>query len=143
MITAKTSTRIDRPVAQVFQFVAASPGDPAWDSDTLEVQPRTPGPTAQGSEFDVRFKPFMGQSRGTLRVTRFEPDRHLELRGQMGPMEPTIRFSFAASGNGTEVRREIDMQLSGLLRLLQPLMGRMMAKRNAEILDALKRRIES
>ena len=35
------------------------------------------------------------------------------------------------------------MQPSGLLRLLQPFMGRMIDKRNAQILEALKRRVES
>lgn len=143
MITTRASTTIARPLAQVFSFVAASPSDPSWDSDILEVEPRTAGPTAQGSEFDIRIKPFMGQSRGTLRVTRFEPDRHLELRGHVGPMEPTIRYLFAASGSGTDLRREIDMQPSGFLRFLQPMMRPMIAKRNAEILEALKRRIES
>jgi hypothetical protein len=143
MIIAKASTTIDRPLAQVFSFVAASPSDPAWDSDILEAQPRTAGLTAQGSEFELRIKPFMGQSRGTMRVTRFEPDRHLELHGQLGPMEPTIRFSFASAGHGTELRREVEMHPSGLLRLMEPLMRWMIAKRNAEILEALKRRIEA
>lgn len=143
MIRTQASTTIDRPLADVFTFIAESPANPAWDSDILELIRRGTGPTALGSEFTSRIKPFMGQSEGSFQVTKFESDRHLELRGRLGPMEPAIRFWFAPSGAGTELRREIEMQPTGLMRLLEPLIRRSVAKRNEAILDELKRVVET
>ncbi len=143
MITTHGSTTIDRPVGDVFSFVADTTNDPAWHTDLLEVRRRGAGPTGPGSEFDVRIKPFMGQSTGTLRVTRLELNKLFELHGRMGPMEPTISYSFRSSNGGTDIGRDVALQPPGLLRLLQPLMRPTIAKRNREFLENLRRVLEA
>jgi hypothetical protein len=143
MISTQASTTIERPLGAVFSFVADTTNDPAWHTDLLEVRRRGSAPTGAGSEFEVRIKPFMGQSDGLLQVTKFEPDRLLELHGRMGPMEPTIRYSFRPANGATEVRREVELRPPGVMRLLQPLMRPTFAKRNVEFLANLKRVLEA
>lgn len=143
MIRMEASTTIDRPLGDVFSFVADTTNDPAWHTDLLEVHRRGAGPTGPGSEFDVRIQPFMGQSSGILRVTRFEPNQMLELRGRMGPMEPIIRYSFTTWDGGSQVRREVTLQPTGVMRLLQPLMRPTLVKRNRQFLVNLKRVLEA
>jgi hypothetical protein len=57
-------------------------------------------------------------------------------------MEPTISYAFRPMGGGTEVAREVTLQPPGLLRILQPLMRSMFAKRNNEYLGNLKKVLE-
>ncbi len=142
MITAESGTSIDRPVDDVFAYVADTTNDPVWHLDVLHAKRRGEGPTHEGSEFDIRIKPFMGQSGGSLRVTRFESNQLLELSGRMGPLEPTIQYTFRATDGSTEVRRAVRLQPPGLMRLLQPLMRPTIAKRNSEFLGNLKRVLE-
>jgi uncharacterized protein YndB with AHSA1/START domain len=138
MISARDRTSIRRPIDEVFAFVADTTNDPAWHTDLTEVRRRGSGPTQLGSEWDIQFRPFMGQSSGTMKVTEFEPNQLLLLKGRMGPMEPTIRYTFRSVSDGTEFGREVVMQLPGLMRLLQPLMRPSFAKRNRQFLANLK-----
>lgn len=142
MISARDSTKIDRPIEEVFAFVADTTNDPAWHTDFTEVRRRGSEPTRLGTEFDIQIKPFMGQSTGSLKVTGYEPNRLLELEGRVGPMEPTIRYTFRTADGGTEVDREEALQPPGLMRLLQPFLRPVFARRNRQFLGNLKQLLE-
>ncbi|MDQ2934705.1 MAG: SRPBCC family protein [Chloroflexota bacterium] len=126
----------------MFAFVADTANDPAWHTDLTEVRRRGSGPTQLGTEWDIQIKPFMGQSSGTLEVTEFEPNHLLVLQGRMGPMAPTIRYSFRAVNAATDFGREVVMQPLGLMRLLQPVMRPTLAKRNRQFVENLKSLLE-
>ena len=54
--------------------------------------------------FDVKVKPSMGVSEGTMTVTRFEPGRLIEFHGQMGKVAPTVTNICEPEGQGTRSR---------------------------------------
>src|SRR5438034_5910798 len=80
---------IARPPAEVFSHIADVRNDPSWHTDVLEVRSSTEvvGP---GTVFNVKVKPSIGVSEGTMTVTRFEPGRLIEYQGRMGKMAPTV-----------------------------------------------------
>ena len=61
----------------------------------------------------------------------------------MGKRRPTTTFTVVAEAGGSRITRHIDMQPSGLLRLMAPMMSGMMRKRNVAFLANLKRVLES
>ena len=89
MISTECTESLARPAAEVFAFIADVRNDPTWHTDVLEVRSSTDA-VGMGTVFDVKVKPSMGVSEGTMTVTRFEPGRLVEYQGRMGKMAPTV-----------------------------------------------------
>ncbi len=142
MIDIEVEAKIERPVEEVFAFVADVANDPAWNTDMLEARRIQDDPVARGTTYEFRNKPFMGVSAGTAEVVEFEPNRRHVVRADMGKMTPTITHLFGSADGVTTVRRRIEFMLPGLMRLMQPLVRMMARKRNAVFLANLKRVLE-
>lgn len=143
MVDRTDSITIARPVEEVFAYVTDTSNDPAWHTDILEVQKRSEGPIGMGTKWHVGFKPFMGVSEGSMEVAGFEPNRTEVLRGAMGPMHTTLTFLFEPADGGTRVTRRVQIKLSGVMRLMGPIMQWVDApKRNRRFLANLKRVLE-
>jgi uncharacterized protein YndB with AHSA1/START domain len=143
MITIESTEWIDRPVEQVFAFVADVRNDPQWHTDVLEAEYDSPGQLTTGATFRTRFKPFMGLSEGTGSVTAYEPPRRVVLTQQMGKLEPVLTLTVEPDGGGSRITRRLQMEAVGMLRIVAPFTGGMMRKRNAGFLGNLKRLLEA
>jgi uncharacterized membrane protein len=64
MVQFENSITIDRPVDEVFAYVADVANDPAWHTDVVEGRKVSDGPIGIGSRLQIRIKPFMGVSEG-------------------------------------------------------------------------------
>jgi uncharacterized protein YndB with AHSA1/START domain len=133
---------IARPPAEVFDYVADVRNDPSWHTDVLEVRSSTDD-VGVGTVFDVKVKPSMGVSEGTMTVTRLEPGRLVEFRGRMGPkMEPTVTNICEPDGQGTRVTRRVELEPPGAMRLMTPMIKRKIGTSNEGFLANLKRVLE-
>ncbi len=132
---------ISRPPAEVFSLIADVRNDPTWHTDVLEVRSST-DVVGVGTVFNVKVKPSMGVSEGTMTVTRLEPGRLVEFHGQMGKMAPTVTNICEPDSQGTRVTRRVEMNPPGMMRVMSPLIGRMIAKSNDGFLANLKRLLE-
>ncbi|WP_247045397.1 SRPBCC family protein [Arthrobacter rhizosphaerae] len=145
MIIIESSELIGRPADQVFAFVSDIRNDPQWHTDILDAEydasgPAGPGP---GATFHTRFKPFMGQTEGTGTVTVYEPPRRVVLTSQMGNMKPVLTLTVEPDAGGSRITRRLDMEPTGMLRIVAPFTGGMMRKHNAGFLTNLKRVLEA
>ena len=133
---------IGKPPAEVFGYISDIRNDPAWHTDVLEARSSTDlvGP---GTVFAVKVKPSMGVSEGTITVSRLEPGRLIEFQGKMGRMTPTVTHICDPYGNGTRVTRRVEIEPPGMLRLMSPMIKRMVAKANDGFLANLKRLLET
>jgi uncharacterized protein YndB with AHSA1/START domain len=138
-----SSVTIARPMDQVFSYVSDVRNDPEWHTDILEVRPAQEGSVGTGTVFNIKFKPFMGQSEGSVTVSEYDPPRRVVLKGQMGKMAPTVSYTLEAEGSGTRFTRGVEMDPPGIMRVMAPLMKGMFAKRNAGFAANLKRVLES
>jgi carbon monoxide dehydrogenase subunit G len=143
MIIAESTTSIARPAADVFEFVSDLRNDPRWHTDILEARLAEEGPIGKGLTFIVRFKPFMGQSEGTVTVSDYEPPRRIVLQGKMGKMAPTVILSVEPQGEGSRFTRRVEMEPPGMMRLMAPFMGGTFRKRNAGFVANAKRVLEA
>jgi carbon monoxide dehydrogenase subunit G len=133
---------IARPPADVFDYIADVRNDPSWHTDVLEVGSST-DEIGKGTVFNVKVKPSMGVSGGTMTVSRFEPGRMIEFHGRMGRMTPTVTNICEPVGQGTRVTRRVEMEPPGIMKVMSPLMKRMIGKSNEGFLANLKRLLEA
>jgi carbon monoxide dehydrogenase subunit G len=138
---AESTISIARPPEDVFSHIADVRNDPTWHTDVLEVRSST-DVIQMGTVFDVKVKPSMGVSEGTMTVTRLDPGKLIEFHGRMGKMAPTVTNICEPDGLGTRVTRRIDLEPPGLMRVMSPLIRRMITKSNDGFLLNLKRLLE-
>ena len=143
MISTEGTESVARPAADVFAFIADVRNDPRWHTDVLEARLIEGTTVDKGSTFEIKTKPVMGVSVGTVTVSEYDPPSGIVFDVRMGKLQPTTTFTVEPEGDGARITRRIDMQPSGLLRLVAPMMGGMMRKRNVGFLANLKRVLES
>ena len=137
MIDVTHTVTIDRPISEVFDFVAESSNEPKWDVDVQEVVQPTQGPLAAGTKYEWILK-FLGPKRIAGEVTAFESNRLIELTTYEGAVLPKITHTFKADGGRTIYARRIRFETSGLLKLLEPLMKRIPRNPNTRTAENLK-----
>jgi uncharacterized protein YndB with AHSA1/START domain len=133
---------IARPPAEVFDYISDIRNDPTWHTDVQEVRSSTDA-VGVGTVFDVRVKPSMGVSEGTMTVSRFEPGSLVEFQGRMGRMAPTVTNICEGDGLGTRVTRRVELEPPGIMRLMTPMIARKIGTSNEGFLANLKRVLES
>jgi hypothetical protein len=122
VIQASDQIVIDRPVEEVFAFVADRSNLPRWSSVIKESR-RT---SASSSEVGTTYRmvgSLMGRRvEGTYTRTGYDPDHMLGGRAAMGNMSFDEEYRFAPVGTGTRMSMTTSITPAGMFRLLQPLM---------------------
>jgi uncharacterized protein YndB with AHSA1/START domain len=142
MADTSDSIMIDRTVDEVWAYVTDVTNDPAWHTDILEATKTSEGPIGTGTVWHARFKPAMGISEGDMRVVTFEPNRRQVMKGDIGPMHPTLTYFLEPSDAGTTFTRHVQISVSGWMKIMSPIMGMMLPKQNKGFLANLKRVLE-
>ncbi|MCI0398208.1 MAG: SRPBCC family protein [Chloroflexi bacterium] len=141
MFTMEESIVIDRPVEAVFAFVSDIVNDPKYRQDVLEAKWTSEGAIGSGRTFEHLLN-FMGHKRIKGRVTEYRPNELSEVQYISGSIRPIYRITFEPTGTGTRITHHSDVQIFGLLRLLEPLMPGMAKGRVVRDYENLKRLLE-
>lgn len=136
MIDQSHTVTIDRPVGEVFDFVAELSNEPKWDLHVREVVRPKQGPLALGSTFEWLVR-FLGTETHVGEVTAFEPNRSIEMTTLEGPILPQITHTFQPDGERTTYTRRIRFETRGLMKVMEPLIKRMPSP-NARSAENLK-----
>lgn len=141
VIDLEHSVVIDRPVNDVFDFVADQRNEAKWHTDVLEARPESR--LEPGSRVTWLIK-FMGEEEYTAEVTGFDEGRMIQLTGREGPLKPTLTHTFAPVDGGTRYTRHVQIPAKGLFRVVGPIMKATGAsdKRNAGFAQNLKQLLE-
>jgi uncharacterized protein YndB with AHSA1/START domain len=142
MVDVSGSILIERSVEDVFAYVTDVTNDPSWHTDVLEARKTTEGPPGVGTVWHAKFKPSMGISEGDMQVVTFEPNREQVMRGDVGPMHPTLTCLLEPVDEGTRFTRHVQISVSGWMKIMAPMMGMMLPKQNKGFLTNLKRVLE-
>ena len=113
-------------------------------SPVLVLEQTTPGPAGLGTrcrEF-VQMLPFV---RGEILsvVTCFEPGGRLEEDFEGAGMIWHLAYRFVGEDGGTRLTQQETVRTRGLLRLLEPLMERMLSRQLCKRLETIKAVLES
>lgn len=135
---------VNRPISDVFQFVAHVENAPKWQPAVIETRRLTDGPVHVGTRFREVAK-MMGRRVETVcEITELVPDRKLSWKAtSTGPFSYQTSYTFTANGPATRIDIIGTFALRGLWRLLEPLVGGEVRKESAQELTAMKAAIEA
>ena len=139
---AEHTVTVNRPQKDVFDYLAEGTHNREWRSGVLEIE-RTSAAEGKGATYrQVLAGPGGRRIDGDYQVTVFEPPRRLEFQVTAGPARPTGVFELSEDADqSTRVRFSLDLNPSGLMRLMTPMISRQM-RREVTQLDNLKAILE-
>ncbi len=124
MIDETHTVTINRPVGEVFDFVANPANETKWHLDVKEVIRSKDGPYELGETLQWVVK-FGGSNTYSIEVTALEPNRFIELTTREGPVKPILTHTFQNNGEGTRYTRRVRFETKGVMRVLAPVMARL------------------
>jgi carbon monoxide dehydrogenase subunit G len=144
MITLHNQIDIDRPIADVFDFIANVENAPKWQPAVIETTRITDGPIRVGTQFREVAK-FMGRNINTIcEITEIEPLKRFAFKGTSnGPASYQSTYTLESIGNATRITIVGHFQFKGLWRLLEPFIKGEVGKESAQELKEMKAAIES
>jgi uncharacterized protein YndB with AHSA1/START domain len=145
-IHTEAEITIDRPRAEVFDYLAHAESLPAYVQDFEKVAHEEPGEPARGHVYSYRMK--RGGVEGTFEWTEFQsPDRLAwsgpPVKNGPGSMKPSGSWELTAAGAGTHVKLVMTPEPGGFFKLMAPFMKGSMTRGNAKALQRLKEQLEN
>jgi uncharacterized protein YndB with AHSA1/START domain len=143
MAHAKNTVFIDRPIADVFAYLANGENNSRWRGEILQVE-RTSDQDGLGATYrQLIGGPNGRRVRHDYRVTVYEPPTRLHFQHTVGLARPIGRFALTAAGpDRTAVEFELTWEAKGLKRVFNKMIESWMAAEVAR-LDQLKRLLEA
>jgi carbon monoxide dehydrogenase subunit G len=140
MPSANNEIVINRPVADVFAFLADAENDARWRPGVVEIK-RVSG-DGVGTTYHQTVKGPGGRSvSADVEITDLRPNELIAFRAISGPVRPQGRYVVSPDGDGTRVRFELEAEVRGLKRLLASMVKKTM-DREVDALSNLKRVLE-
>lgn len=138
------SVEINRPVEEVFSYVANPENLPEWSSIVLEVRKETQGEPEEGDRFTSVGK-FLGRRFETpFEVVSYEPPRRSSHRSTGGPFEQEWTRTFEeTAGGGTRLTQVAQGEPGGFFRLAGPMLEMAGRRQFRADLGTLKDLLES
>ncbi|HSR24533.1 MAG TPA: SRPBCC family protein [Candidatus Eisenbacteria bacterium] len=133
---------IDRPVEEVFDFVADERNEPQYNPGMTRAEKITPGPIGEGTRFAAEMVGMGRVAEMTIEFTGYERPRRLTSATHMSAMDVYGGLLFEPVPGGTRMRWRWELRPRGLLKLLGPLVGRMGRRQEQTIWTGLKRCLE-
>ncbi|MCZ7570174.1 MAG: SRPBCC family protein [Ardenticatenaceae bacterium] len=142
MIRVEQSVTVNRPVEEVFAFVADQTNAPRWQSGLLEVRRMTDGPLGVGTQHTFVRK-FLGRRlEASNEYGEYEPNKTIAFKSTSGPMDFRAGYRTEPIAGGTKLTSWIEMQPKGFAGLAEPLIAASLRRELAANLGELKELLE-
>ena len=117
MASFENTVMIRRSIEDVFGFLSDFENVPTWNYAISETHKVSQGPVGVGAIYQqVRSVPSRSEER--FEVSAYNPPRHLEIQGQLGPFPSRLSYALDAVAEGTRVTNSVELELRGPGRLL-------------------------
>ena len=137
------SVVINRPVAEVFAFIAKADNMPRWAKYIADAAQTSEGPVDVGTTCYVVSKMMGMEMKQDFTVTECIPDRVYAARSTSGPVPMESRYVLEEASGGTQVHVSVTTDLSGFMKMAGPLLIRRLRKQMREDHENLKLYMES
>ena len=133
---------IDRPVAEVFDFVSDERNEPRYNPQMVSVELLSPSPIGLGSTFRAQMKSGRGTVPVLLEFTAFERPVRLGSHSSFGGIITDGELTFEPVGASTRMRWTWDIKPTGARRLFTPLVLWIGRRQETRVWSELKRYLE-
>ena len=133
---------INRPVEQVFDFVADERNEPQFNPKVRTVEKVTPGPVGEGTRFRTQVKARRRTAEMSVELTAYDRPRRLTSVSALSNMEIEGTLTFDPVPEGTRMRWSWDLAPRGTLRLATPVIGLIGRRQERTIWTSLKHLLE-
>ncbi len=141
MIVQESRLPVARPPDEVFAFVSDMTNAPRWQGGLREVRRLTPGPLRIGTEHEF-VRRFAGREVASRnRFVAFDPGRFVAFAFPQGSL--TGRGSYQVQPDehgGSLLTSRVEFHVTGVMRLAQPILARVLrrdVRRDDQALKAL------
>jgi uncharacterized protein YndB with AHSA1/START domain len=143
MITVARSVVINRPIDQVFDFVANFENEPRWMPGILESRKTSVGPIGVGTTFREVVQNLGPRMENTFAVTQYVPPRTFAIKSTSGPLEFQVTYSFEPITEGTRFTGTGAMEPQGFFKLIAPLFAAVVGRQIQQGRTNLKHLLET
>ena len=135
---------VSRPPEVVFDYVTNPALLADWQTSKTSVEQLTEGAAGLGTRFRERTKPPGGKEfEQIVEFTEFDRPVRVHAHIVEGPYPIDGTWSFEPDGDGTRVHFVADGELRGVMRALQPVAKRFIARQMAGYHENLRRNVEA
>ncbi len=136
MTQAMLSIAIDRPLGEVFQFIANGETAPQWQAEVRAARQMSPGLIGVGTMYEEHRAELHQRFEVTLEITEYEINRRVSFTRTAGPIPCIDSYTFSSVGTSTRIT-------VGFERGPQGRAGRVIEARKAADLSTLKNLLEA
>jgi len=136
---------IDRPIEEVFAFVANGENDPKFSSRVLEMAKTTDGPPGVGTVYASTVKDAGVKTRREIKITEFTPPSRIRWAEVSKNLVTASEggYDLTPEGSGTRVTLYNVLEGHGFGRLIEGLALRGARKGADEFGKSIKRAVEA
>jgi uncharacterized membrane protein len=134
---------IERPIEEVFDFVADERNEPRYNPRMLSAELVSEEPIGSGSRFRAELKTRRKTMAMIIEFTGFDRPRRLASSTHSSMMETTGALTFERQARGTLMRWSWNVRPRGPLRLVPGAVGLIGRRQEQRIWGNLKRLLES
>jgi uncharacterized membrane protein len=143
VIAFETDVRIQRPIEEVFAYVADALNFPRWNSAVRAVRKTSTGENGVASTYSMERELSTGRAVNKLEVVASQRPSEFVIRATEGPTPFLYRYRFSAENDETVMQLDAEVELPGAAAFLPHLAGRVVKKGVDDNLATLKQILEA
>lgn len=136
---------VDRPIEEVFDYLAAGTNDPKFSPRVLEIAKATDGPVGVGTVFKSTVKDAGMKTSREFEITEFERPTRIRWteRSKNQITVPVGGYDLAPEGEGTRVTVRNEFEGHGFGKVIAPLALRSARKGADQFAQSIKTAVEA
>ena len=138
----REALEVARPLDEVFAFIGDFANTQEWDPGIADARKVTDGPIGVGTRYAVDAV-FNGRKLPmTYEVTVWDPPSRVVLEGEGSTVTAVDDIRFEATPTGTRIRYSADLRLKGLMKLVEPFLGKRFDQTGKDAMAGMRRALE-
>lgn len=131
------------PIDETFAYVADFANAQVWDPGVATAHRIDAGPVAVGSRYRLGVRLGSRVAPMEYRITVFEPPTRVVLVGSGSGVSAVDEIRFERADSGTRIDYAADIRLGGVLRFVQPFLGRAFANLGRNAVNGMQRTLDA